>query len=109
MATQNVCFFNKYGFCKYSDKKRICENSSCEIKECQLRHPRKCKYFRDLGFCKFSKWCKFSHTSTEKSIEEKQFDEKLNSLEKDLKRKCEKVIELENNIKDLNLQNRSKQ
>ena len=109
MAIQNVCFFNKHGFCKYSEKcrkyheKQICENTSCEIKECLLRHPKKCKYFRDLGYCKFGDWCKFLHKSNEKSIEVKQFEDKLDSMEKDLKKKSDKVLELENNIKDMHL------
>ena len=46
MATQNVCFYNKHGFCKYSDKCRNyhenkkCEKTKCEIKKCTLRHPQ---------------------------------------------------------------------
>ena len=67
MASQNVCFYNKYGYCKYAEKcrkfheKETCEKSNCEITECKLRHPIMCKYFRDYGFCKFTDWCKFSH------------------------------------------------
>ena len=89
MATQsNICFFNKYGFCKYLEKcKRyhentICEKIKCEKRECPLRHPRVCRFYRDLGFCKFSEWCKFSHND-DKSREEKNEDVK--SLRRDLK------------------------
>ena len=37
MATQNICNFNKFGFCKFRDRCRKqhvndkCENSSCDI------------------------------------------------------------------------------
>ena len=67
MATQNICFFNKYCFCKYLERCRkyheskSCEKSSCEIRVCEFRHPKACKFFRDFGFCKFGEWCKFSH------------------------------------------------
>ena len=68
-----------------------------------MRHPKKCKYFRDLGYCKFGDWCKFLHRPNEKSIEVKQLEDKLNSMENDLKKKSDKVIDLENNIKDMHL------
>ena len=67
MAAHNICFYNKYGFCKYLEtcrkyhENKKCDKFNCEIRECDLRHPKVCKFFRDLGFCKFSEWCKFSH------------------------------------------------
>ena len=68
MAThQNVCFFNKYGYCKFLKKCRKyhedknCEKIDCEISECSFRHPIMCKFFQDFGFCKFGEWCKFAH------------------------------------------------
>ena len=67
MATHNVCIYFKFGFCKFTDKCRfmhvdqVCENTSCEIKLCNLRHPRICKFFRDYNRCKFSEWCAFKH------------------------------------------------
>ena len=50
------------------DKKKICEKFDCEIRECHLRHPKICKAYRDLGFCKFSEWCKFSHNVDKETI-----------------------------------------
>ena len=63
MAAQNVCGFNKYGFCRYQDRcrkyheKNLCENAKCVVKECVRRHPRFRKYLRDYGYCKFGEWC----------------------------------------------------
>ena len=57
MAHNNVCSFNKYGFCKYEERcrkhheKNICENAKCVVKECALRHPKNCKFLRDYGYC----------------------------------------------------------
>ena len=59
MATQTVCGFNKFGFCKYKDncrrfhEKNLCENLNCEVKKCALRHPKKGKCLGDCGYCKF--------------------------------------------------------
>ena len=67
MATQNVCRFNKYGYCRYKEKCRKlhvnekCENSECEIKLCMKRHPKICKFYRDYNYCKFGEFCKFVH------------------------------------------------
>ena len=108
MATQNICFFNKYGFCKYLEncrnyhENKKCEKSNCEIRECQLRHPKICKFFRDYGFCKFSEWCRFSHDvvkdASENDSEVKKLEEKLNTVEIELKQNSEKVLKLESQI-----------
>eukprot|EP00092_Neocalanus_flemingeri_P059010 GFUD01070439.1.p1 GENE.GFUD01070439.1~~GFUD01070439.1.p1 ORF type:complete len:313 (+),score=42.55 GFUD01070439.1:267-1205(+) len=67
MATQNVCKFNKFGFCKFKETCRkqhvmeICENSSCAVSTCIFRHPRMCRFFRDFGRCKFTVGCSYVH------------------------------------------------
>ena len=67
MTHQNVCRYYKFGFCKYKDNCRKmhihekCENRCCEIKNCPLRHPRKCSFYRDFKRCKFNEWCKYDH------------------------------------------------
>ena len=112
MATHNICFFNKYEFCKFLERCRryhenkICEKLKCEIKECPLRHPKVCK----LGFCKFSQWCRFSH-SDNKSIKEKNKDvkkleDRLETVEKEFERKCEKISKLESELKGIQEKNK---
>ena len=112
-AHQDDCFFNKYGFCKYSDRcrkyheKELCEKSDCEIRECSLRHPKMCKFFQDFGFCKFNEWCMFSHKTNNnnsvKNDELKKLEHKLKAVELDLENKNEKIVKLENEIKDIYL------
>ena len=101
MAAQ-TCFFNKYGFCKYSDscrkyhEKRICEKLDCEIRDCHLRHPKVCKYYRDFGFCKFSEWCKFSHKVSKFEINDKDsIITKLEEKVKNLEMKIEEIVNLQ--------------
>ena len=114
MATQDVCFFNKYGFCKYLETCRkkhensICEKKDCDIMKCNLRHPKDCKYYRDYGFCKFSEWCRFSHRNSngrEKRLENdeiKRLKDNLKTVENELEKNNEKVTKLESNIHDMN-------
>ena len=111
MAAQNICFYNKYGFCKYLEKCRKyhenekCENVNCEIRECPLRHPQVCRFFRDYRFCKFGEWCKFSHEIyTNASVQNKEIEkleDKLKAVENELKKNNEKVSKLENEMKDI--------
>ena len=111
MATQNTCFFNKYGFCKYLEKCRRyhenkkCEKLDCEIRDCPLRHPKVCRFFRDFRFCKFCEWCKFAHevlrNSSSSNEEIERLQNKLMAVENDLKKNSEKVLELENQLKDI--------
>ena len=39
----------------------ICSKKSCEIRLCSLRHPKSCRYYREIGYCKFGEWCLFRH------------------------------------------------
>ena len=54
MATQNVCRYFKFGFCRFKEMCRfmhiseVCENPSCEIKLCNLRHPRICNFLETI-------------------------------------------------------------
>ena len=113
MATHNICFYNKYGFCKYLEKCRKshenekCENLNCEIRECPLRHPKICTFYRDFGFCKFNEWCKFSHKINRNNCNEnneiKHLEEKLRIVETELKINSEKVVKLEAEIQDMHI------
>ena len=92
MAYQNlnVCHFNKYGFCKFKSTCRkphimeICSNNGCEIRVCSLRHPKSCRYFREIGYCKFGEWCLFKHGNGEgikTNIALEKVDSKILKLE----------------------------
>ena len=64
---QNVCRYNKFGYCKLSEKCRFrhnnktCTDKHCNIVNCDKRHPKICKYQRDYGGCKFMEYCSFNH------------------------------------------------
>ena len=57
-----------------------CVKTSCDVRNCNLRHPKVCRYFRDFQFCKFGEWCCFIHISTE--IDDRKMNEKHENLEK---------------------------
>ena len=109
MAQQNrnICIFNKFGFCKFKTNCRkqhileICSNQNCETKRCSLRHPKTCRYYRDIGYCKFGEWCYFKHENgTSKEIEEKVkiLDAKFETIKKCISEKDEVIENLKNKI-----------
>ena len=67
--TQTVCNYFKYGYCKFVDKcnylhvQKICDIDSCDVKLCNMRHPKLCKFYREYGRCKFGEWCAYRHTN----------------------------------------------
>ena len=101
MAEEIFCKFNKFGFCKFRnncfrkhvDKK--CENGQCDIKKCQLRHPKKCRYLMVYQNCKFGEFCRFNHDVIETLHDSKQMDEIRKKLD-DLRNR---IIEKEKEIK----------
>ena len=101
MATQNVCRYFKFGFCKYLEKcrfphvKEICENTECDARSCSLRHPRICIYYRDYRRCKFGEWCSFKHVEKISDIE---IVDRIKNLEKLIAEKDEVISILENKI-----------
>ena len=89
-VAENVCYFFKFGFCKYVDKckfkheKKICEKENCEIEKCASRHPKSCRYFKEFGMCKFGDYCLFNHNVNRKTPESEVqiLKEKIETLEK---------------------------
>ena len=114
MATQHVCLWNKFGYCKYREKCRkhhnneLCVDSSCELSRCDQRHPLICKLFSEQIRCKFNP-CKFSHIVKESVLEKVKIDtqkalERVNDIEKILEEKDdlnEKIEIFENKIEIL--------
>ena len=108
MDDQNISFLNKYGFCVYSEKCRryqentICERSQCE-RECQQRHPKICNSFlsQDLGF--YKRMVQISHNVHKNNEDVKKLEDKLATVEIELKKKNDKVLMLEEEIKDMHL------
>ena len=115
MATQIVCRYNKFGHCKYCENCKFmhimerCENVSCEIVNCKLRHPRICNYYRDYQRCKFGEWCSFNHeVYNEKDNKEsiKVISERIEELSKIISEKDEIIKVLAAKIDDLEKYNK---
>ena len=104
MATQNVCRYFKFGFCKYLERcrfphvKEVCESQECDGRSCTLRHPRICSYYRDYNRCKFGEWCCFKHVEKDR-ISVKEIANKVENLEKLIKEKDEIISILVNKMK----------
>ena len=107
MNSETVCWYNKFGYCKFGDKcfrkheNRICENVQCPIWDCPLRHPKNCRYFQEFHYCKFGTFCKFNHKIEESRIAKKE----LIDLQKEIKSLEDKIkhmeIEIESKTKEI--------
>ena len=86
MEGENVCFYDKFGYCRNGDKctkihlTEKCKKEDCDdVRKCQRRHPRVCKFFQEKGYCKFKSSCKYDHKQA-KNVE--VFNSKMDALEK---------------------------
>ena len=112
MANEGICVFNKFGYCKYSDKCRkrhineTCANKTCEVDKCLKRHPKSCWYYQEYERCKFGEYCNYKHIKKEsnsqilKDLE--NVKEKLIIIKKTLEKKDEEIESIKENLKLLN-------
>ena len=69
-----------------------CVEKNCSIFTCERRHPRVCKHYRDLGYCKFTTYCKFEHRK-----------------QKHISENSEKIVELERKLNNIVMPNSENQ
>ena len=99
MNVQNVCRFNKFGFCKFAMTCRmkhvdeLCETSGCEINLCEKRHPRICRFFYEFGRCKFGDYCKYNHKSNEANYnnENQKLTKEIENLKEEIQLKDDQI------------------
>ena len=73
-----------------------CSQLKCDIEQCRLRHPQVCRYFRDIGYCKFGEWWLFKHDGViQGSKEIKELTDKLKNIEKIISEKNKDIESLE--------------
>ena len=77
------CKHFKFGYCRYVNNcvrehiKEICDKKECGVKDCKLRHPKKCNYFTQFGYCKFGSFCLYKHEKDDTNLEVKVLENKL--------------------------------
>ena len=107
MSGQNICKYNKYGFCKNRNQcpnphaTKNCDKTSCDVTSCRMRHPMPCRLLA-AGDCKFGDLCQFDHR---KSGGVKDLEDKIDKLMKEnenLKKKSDlqdkTIEELKDNL-----------
>ena len=112
MNPKPVCRYNKFGYCKFSDKCRlrhndvICSEKNCNLFNCEKRHPKMCTFHRDFGRCKFTTYCRYNHEK-HKDIKEnndkiKEMETRLHAVEnKKNDQKSDKIKNLETRLENL--------
>ena len=94
-----VCKHNQSGYCKHGTlchkrhENEICpKNNICNDMSCEMRHPKRCKYFEINNRCKFEN-CAYAHNKDENQAKIEALETKCSKLEnevKDLKEEQEK-------------------
>ena len=120
MEAMTICVFNKFGFCKYGVTCRKkhedlkCENSRCEIFDCNKRHPKECKYFREFKRCKYNEYCRYEHKISNEVNKDLVFkygkledrilslEKVLENVEKNFKMVNDKLLEKEQVFQEIN-------
>ena len=122
MNQKTLCRYNKFGYCKFSDKCRfrhnndLCVDKNCNVFKCDKRHPKICTFHRDFGRCKFTTYCRYNHekqTDVQNNCDMiKKFEKKLTEMENkinpnetnilnDVEKQNEKIENLEKMVKNL--------
>ena len=97
----NVCKHFKFGFCKFGERcnkhhlKEICQTEDCNLKTCNKRHPKICKFFSVNQVCKFSDACCYKHKL---STHHCNILEQISSLHATISSMSESIQTLENEI-----------
>ena len=80
MSSKQVCKYFKYGYCKFTDKCRnlhntkICDKTTCDVKMCNFRHPKTCKFHIEFQHCKFGEWCLYRHKDNHNHMSDKEIE-----------------------------------
>ena len=102
MATQNsppVCSYFKFGYCKHKEHCRknhvneLFDKMECDISNCNLRHPKICKFYGEYRKCKFDP-CMFRHV-------DQANDTDIQSLKKQNVKLLSSIEIIENDLKHL--------
>ena len=109
MSRNSVCRFNQFGYCKFGNScfrkhvNSICENVRCFKSDCELRHPKKCRYFFKSRYCKYGEYCRFKHEEIRNDCVDKEIEKSRFEVDK-----LGKVIETkENEIKNKDIEIRN--
>ena len=93
------CKFGKFCHFKHVDKK--CQDSVCDAKKCDFRHPRKCLYILQKKSCKFGDFCSFEHNFEPSPAESDELSEQIKHLEEVIVSKDLEINNLEKKLDEL--------
>ena len=107
--SEEVCLYNKFGFCKFKEScrryhcKETCKEEKCKDKNiCRKRHPRKCKKFLSEKGCRFGDDCSYKHLSPIQLPKEKDdLAVKVELLTSVVEKMAKKINLLETEVSEL--------
>ena len=104
MENHRICKHQKFGFCKFRNNCRNkhleqdCNIANCDVKKCQRRHPKRCKFFAKQQ-CTFGESCMYKHDKDgdPKSTENSKLIDNLLRL---VKTNSEEIVALKAEIEE---------
>merc|ERR1712129_49420 len=117
MADQKLCTKNKFGYCKFNKNcyfrhvNERCLVNSCDVKNCESRHPKACWWYIQYGRCKFT-CCAYLHSQKEPNIDFRtkieELERKIEVKDKEIEIQMEKIKEIETSVREHDLVKRIK-
>ena len=94
--------------CHFRHIDEICSEKNCNVFNCEKRHPKVCKFFREYHRCKFTTFCRYSHKVTDKDEKIKEIEIKMDDI---FKKADTKIEVLKKQFEDtlINLENEQKE
>ena len=102
-----ICLYFQSGFCKFGELCRkqhvsqICSSPNCNSKSCRHRHPKPCRNFNKFNFCKFGELCAYNHKVSKEQNNVIELVNKIINLENIVKDMNVKISSLENEIQNI--------
>ena len=81
-----ICKYHNKGVCRrqnscsYRQTQENCEDLSCEMDNCDKRHPKVCMFFSYNRNCKYKDKCLFRHDDTKHDKEYKSYKQEYKHL-----------------------------
>ena len=107
-----ICKYNKFGHCRYGQfcdfyhENQVCDKTCGDVKNCKLRHPKRCNYILRGKTCKFDGFCDFDHNfGINHSIEvaEHKLEDRIDVLEEMVRAKDIEIEKLRKIIIESNI------
>ena len=102
LPIQQVWTLDTEKFCNFSHETKKCSTINCDVKRCNFRHPKNCKYVLNNIKCKFEVFCSFEH-DIEGLVQQEETEDKIKILERLIEDKDEEIESLRKRLREFDI------